>query len=225
MRPGAHRVLECEVAQGLGERPRVQRIQPLDHRAALAAVEVHGVAQLAHARVHGDEAEEDAQREQHDAEVHPAARVVGVPHGRRLGARVTRPRLVASRRPRTRSDPRTRLSRTSVDRTESASAGAARSPGRGRSGSAAPGMASSTSMRGMTCVGGCRRSDRCRRRRSSRTAWRSPLAPGADLPLHTTGALRRTAVLEMTGFGSDLGANCTRKLAWLTMTWAGSRPP
>ncbi len=70
-------------------------MQPLDHGAALAAVEVDGVAELAHAGVDGDQAEEDAQREQDDAEVHPAAGVVRVPDGvaaAPLGAGVVAPR-------------------------------------------------------------------------------------------------------------------------------------
>ena len=68
-------------------------LQPLDHGAAFAAVEVDGVAELAHAGVDGDEAEEDAQREQDDAEVHPAAGVVGVPDGVAAGA-AARPAVV-----------------------------------------------------------------------------------------------------------------------------------
>src|SRR5690606_22362917 len=76
---GADGVFEGELPQRLGDFPGVQGVQPGDHGAALAAVEVDGVAQLAHAGVDGDEAEEDAQREQHDTEVHPAAGVVGVP--------------------------------------------------------------------------------------------------------------------------------------------------
>ncbi len=52
----------------------------------LAALEVDGVAELAHAGVDGDEAEEDAQGEEDDAEVHPAAGVVGVPDGVALAA-------------------------------------------------------------------------------------------------------------------------------------------
>ena len=78
---GADGVGEREVAQRFGKGPRVQGVEPLDHGAALAAVEVDGVAELAHAGVDGDEAEEDAQREQDDAEVHPAAGVVGVAYG------------------------------------------------------------------------------------------------------------------------------------------------
>ncbi len=58
----------------------MQGVEPLDHGAAFAAVEVDGVAQLAHAGVDGDEAEEDAEREEDDAEVHPAAWVIGVPY-------------------------------------------------------------------------------------------------------------------------------------------------
>ena len=56
---GADGVRDGEVAQRYGQRPGVERQQPLDHRAPLAAVEVDGVAELAHAGVDGDQAEED----------------------------------------------------------------------------------------------------------------------------------------------------------------------
>ncbi|CAM5536978.1 hypothetical protein SFUMM280S_04796 [Streptomyces fumanus] len=72
---------ERELPQGFGHFPGVQGVEPLDHGAALAAVEVDGVAELAHAGVGGDAAEEDAQRQQDHAEVHAAAGVVGVPGG------------------------------------------------------------------------------------------------------------------------------------------------
>ncbi|GAA2938683.1 hypothetical protein GCM10010518_27140 [Kitasatospora cinereorecta] len=70
-----------------------------------------------------------------------------------------------------------------------------------------------------------------------RTACRSPVAPGSpgsDLPLHTTGARLRPPAPLMAGIltgpaeATDRrrvrwpGASCTRKLAWLTMTCAGS---
>lgn len=74
-------MFEGELPQRLGDFPRVQRVQPLHHGAALAAVEVVRVAELAHAGVDGDEPEEDAQRQQHHSEVHPAAGVIGVPDG------------------------------------------------------------------------------------------------------------------------------------------------
>ncbi|GAA3488698.1 hypothetical protein GCM10018987_27810 [Streptomyces cremeus] len=92
----------------------------------------------------------------------------------------------------------------------------------------------------------------------SRTAWRSPPAPGSpgsDLPVHTTGVRRRPAAAPAAaptaapaplrapaplsagilavrssraprttvGRALWLGASCTRKLAWLTMTCAGSQ--
>ncbi|MEV8404888.1 DUF1707 domain-containing protein [Streptomyces niveus] len=73
-----------------------------------------------------------------------------------------------------------------------------------------------------------------------RTAWRSPVAPrspGADLPLQTTGARRRAApppppliagiravsAVARAGLGRWLDASFTRKLAWFTMTCAGSQ--
>lgn len=69
--------------------PQGCRGQPLDHGAALAAVEVDGVAELAHARVDGDEAEEHPHRQEYDPEVHPASGVVRVPDG--VGAVPLRP--------------------------------------------------------------------------------------------------------------------------------------
>ncbi len=86
--PGADGVGQRELPQRLGDVPRVQAVQPRDHGSARPAVEVQRVAQLAHPGVDGDPAEEDAQREQHHAQVHPAPgvvrvarRVVAVPPG------------------------------------------------------------------------------------------------------------------------------------------------
>lgn len=62
----------------------------------------------------------------------------------------------------------------------------------------------------------------------------APVSSGADFPLHTTGARRRPPAREAAGilavsFGPEpagrrieFGASCTRKLAWLTTTCAGS---
>ena len=95
-RPAPTGCWSAKSRSGSASCPGVQGVEPLDHGAALAAVEVDGVAELAHAGVDGDEAEEDAQREQHDAEVHPAAGVVGVPDGVGAAAPVRRRRRCRS---------------------------------------------------------------------------------------------------------------------------------
>lgn len=64
----------------------------------------------------------------------------------------------------------------------------------------------------------------------------APRSPGSDLPLQTTGARRRAAppgrliagiravsAVARTGLGRWLVASFTRKLAWFTMTCAGSQ--
>ncbi|GHF91806.1 hypothetical protein GCM10017667_21470 [Streptomyces filamentosus] len=89
-------------------------------------------------------------------------------------------------------------------------------------------------MRGMVWVAGSRVETAAPgAAEESRTAWRSPVAPGVAFPDQTTGRRRGApappAAPERApargfaaNFGEGAGASRTRKLAWFTITWAGS---
>ena len=264
---------EGELAQRLGDFPGVQGVEPLDHGAALAAVEVDGVAELAHAGVDGDEAEEDAQRQQHDAEVHPAAGVVGVPDGVGVGRAALRRR----RRRRLRRRLVRRRRRTSVGRRRAPPYGLRlvawssyaptvrmrrqqrRCRGRGRAGRAGRRASRRSCVAEVAAAGSTWRRRRCRRRRPGRRRRRSAgvavaarwsrVRPGAAggagvvrrglaapddgrpaprrhpapaAPTTRDAARCRAECRAMRGDARAATPSCTRKLAWLTMTCAGS---
>ncbi len=185
----------------------MEGVEPLHHGAALAAVEVDGVAELAHARADRDEAEEDAEREEDDAEVHPAAGVVGVPDGvlsvpplgpalpllpvpvRLVPVRIGSVRLVPVRL--ARLGPR--LVQVVVGALGAPHRGQQRRGPGGHHGvgmvSPMPGIAWVAPASGPPWPPGPP-SGSSVATEDSRTAWRRPVAPGVDFPVHTTGRRR-----------------------------------
>ena len=236
--PRADGVREGEVTQRFGDGPRLERAQPGDHRAAVAPVEVDRVAQLAHAGVDRDEAEEDraaaAARRRGSSGVRGSRRAAP----RRRGGGEARPRSAAGR------------GRSGAGWSKAPRPGGPRSAAAALWSRAAAGRAGPRrwvrrwSRRSWAAPAWWLRHSRVRAARVPQTAlvrtaacssWWAPVSSSPVRPLHTTGARRRPPVARtpwdaaalragarsevLTGAGP---ASCTRKLALLTTTWAGS---